>query len=74
MTYNEDVLAAVDGVLDSSTCVRATPAPLSGQWGNAGRRSEVYNDAHVGSLGVAETEWTLFVDGYCPNTGKRVRF
>jgi hypothetical protein len=74
VTYNEDVLAAVDGgVLDSSKCERAMRGPLSGQWGNAQARPEVYNDEHVSALGAAKEEWTLFVDGYCPNTGKRVR-
>ena len=73
VTYNEALLVAVDGgVLDSSTCVRATAAPLSGKWGNSSQKPEVYNDGHVRALGSATQEWKLFVDGFCPNTGKRV--
>lgn len=73
VAYSEAVLAAVDGgVLDSSTCVRATAAPLSGRWGTSGRKPEVYDDKHVTALGAATEEWDLFVDGYCQSTGKRV--
>lgn len=60
-------------MLDSSRCVRATAAPLSGKWGSCSRKEEVYNDEQVSALGTAAEEWNLFVDGYCPSTGKRVR-
>ena len=69
--YNEAALA-IDQCrrLDLPVAKRAS---FSGTFTEAGHRPEEYNAQHVSSLGTADKEWELFVDGYCPDTGKRVR-
>ena len=74
VVYNERALELAG--LDTSSyenMPKARRASHGGCLPEATRCVEEYGPEHVAALGSTEREWELFVDGYCPETGKRVR-
>lgn len=70
MNYDENHLSGVDPT-EKVKHVRARKALFSGKFIEA-CREEAYSEEHVLALGVANEEWTLFKDGFCSQSGKRV--
>lgn len=73
VTYNERLLCVDELDAQRRRGRGAKRADFASSWGAACARPEVYTEAHVSALGTCETPWTLFVDGYDAQTGKRVR-